>query len=97
MYSGVKGNGNGRKINLSSPWPTLYASWRRGLSILGGDTNFDLMQAGIDYTIPMKLLGRSKIILKAGMFLNVKQLLIVFKFSKMIFVAQRSYDRKNIF
>jgi hypothetical protein len=85
----------GRKINIGSAWPTLSLGWRRGLPLLGGDSDYDLFTAGISYDIPMKLLGTSKIVAKGGIFLNAKALPFIdyqhFNGNQTIFTGPKAY------
>jgi len=59
-----------RKINTGSKFPTFNLEYKKGIYALGSDVNFDVLQAGMNYTLNLGLVGKSIIAAKAGTFLN---------------------------
>ncbi|MFI5135706.1 MAG: DUF5686 family protein, partial [Chitinophagales bacterium] len=59
-----------RKIITGSKFPTFNLEYRKGIYALGSDVNFDVLQAGMNYTLNFGLVGKSQIAFEAGTFLN---------------------------
>jgi len=72
------------KIILGSAWPTLYASWRKGIpGIFGSTVNFDYLEFGIKQNFKLGLLGTSAYTIRTGSYLNRKDLRLVdYKFQR---------------
>lgn len=72
------------KIILGSAWPTLYASWRKGIpGIFGSAVDFDYLEFGIKQSFKLGLLGTSAYTIKTGSYLNRKDLRLVdYKFQR---------------
>ena len=62
------------KIILDSPYPRLEIYYRKGLSILGAETNYDQLSALIAGDLPAGLVGESNYMISAGTFLNKKKM-----------------------
>ena len=64
-----------RKIRLGSKWPTFTLLHRKGWSgPLSSDINFDYLQASVEQNLVFGVLGNSNYSLKAGKFINDKDL-----------------------
>ncbi len=61
-----------RKFILGSDFPTFYISYRRGLPILGGDTDFDFVSLAMRDNIKLGMAGTSRYNLEGGMFISDK-------------------------
>lgn len=67
-----------RKINLGSKWPTFTLLHRKGwLGPLGSDIDFDLLEFAVEQDIIFGTLGNAKYRVKAGQFINTKDLRFV--------------------
>ncbi len=62
-----------RKFILGSDIPTIYISYRRGLPIAGGDTDFDFVSIALKDYIKLGMAGTSRYNLEGGMFLSKKE------------------------
>lgn len=64
-----------RKIRLGSRWPTFTLLHRKGWDgPLSSDINFDYIQASVEQNLLFGILGNSNYSLKAGQFINSKDL-----------------------
>ena len=72
------------KVILGSKWPTIYVEWRKGIkNILASEVDFDYLEAGVQQTLNLGLLGQSKYKVSTGSFLNQGDLrLIDYKFER---------------
>ncbi len=62
------------KINLESPYPTLYVQYRKGIpNVLGSEADFDFLRVGLDKDLRMGLVGESRFDISYGTFLRKKQ------------------------
>ena len=67
-----------RKIRLDSKWPTFTILHKKGWNgPLSSDIDFDYVEAKVDQTIRFGVLGNSSYELKAGQFINSKDLRFV--------------------
>lgn len=63
------------KIILGSKWPTLYATWRKGIAgVINSQTDFNYMEAGVEQKINVGILGNLQYNFKTGTFLNKRDL-----------------------
>jgi len=65
---------NGKKRLIQNSSPLFRLSYKKGLNALGGDTDFDQLEAGIKYRWEIGVRGRLDINTFAGSFLNNDQL-----------------------
>lgn len=63
-----------RKIILSSKYPEFKIDYKKGLSMLGSDVNYDLLKIGTAYKWRMGQLGESRLSSWAGTFLNNREI-----------------------
>ena len=64
-----------RKVRLGSKWPTFTLTHRKGWSgLLSSDIDFDYLQASVEQNLVFGVLGNSNYSLKAGKFINDKDL-----------------------
>lgn len=64
-----------RKIRLSSKWPTFQLLHQKGWNgPLGSDVDFDYLEASVEQNLILGVLGNSNYELKAGKFLNKRDL-----------------------
>lgn len=63
-----------RKIILSSEYPDVYVFYKKGINLLGGDTNYDLVKVGSEYSLRVGQVGTSKISAQTGLFLNTRRM-----------------------
>ncbi len=61
-----------RKFILGTDFPTIKISYRRGIPILGGDTDFDFVSLALTDRVKLGIAGTSKYNLEGGMFLSDK-------------------------
>ena len=64
------------KVPVGSKYPTFYASYRKGITALGSDVDYDKWSFGLSDEINFKLLGALKYRFSIGGFLNSKQVYI---------------------
>lgn len=65
------------RIRIRSPFPTFLFSYRKGVSVLGSQVDFDQIEFGVTDTYRKGLLGSGYYKLFAGDFLNKKSLTFV--------------------
>lgn len=66
------------KIILGSKWPTIFIEWRKGIKgIFNSSIDFDYLETGLEQRWKFGTLGVSSYKLKAGSFLNTKDLRLV--------------------
>lgn len=58
------------KVNFSTKYPVLTLGYSKGLYLLGSVVDYDKITAGVSHKFDLKLLGKSDITLKGGVFLN---------------------------
>lgn len=61
-----------RKFTVGSKYPELHIEYRRGLPILGADTNYDFLSLAVKDDIRLGTAGVSSFNLEGGMFLSDK-------------------------
>lgn len=59
-----------RKRIIGSVWPTIFVNYRKGIQALESDVNYDFVSAGLSYDLNLGQLGRTKLDVDAGTFLN---------------------------
>ncbi len=63
------------KINLDSPYPTLYVQYRKGIpGVLGSKADFDFLRVGLDKDLRLGLFGESRFDVSFGTFLRKKEI-----------------------
>lgn len=72
------------KIILGSKWPTIYATWKKGVpKLFGSEINFDYLEFGLEQEINLGVAGNTTYRIKTGDFLNTKDLRIIdYKFMR---------------
>ena len=62
---------NSRKRYVRSDFPTIFATWQKGMNgLLGGDSNFDQLTLGIRQGIKSGLMQRFTYMVRGGAFIN---------------------------
>ncbi len=63
------------KINIGSKYPSLFISYRKGISgLLGSEVDYDLVKAAVEGRLRLGIFGRSRWMISAGKFLNDRKL-----------------------
>jgi hypothetical protein len=72
------------KVILGSNWPTIYATWRKGIpKVFNSSVNFDYLEFGLTQRLKLGLAGISDYSLFSGSFHNIKDLRLVdYKFMR---------------
>ncbi|MFA7272620.1 MAG: DUF5686 family protein [Crocinitomicaceae bacterium] len=64
-----------RKVRLGSKWPSIYATYERGIpKLFGSDINHEYLLGGITQTFKIGTIGTSSYHIKSGQFLSAKAL-----------------------
>ena len=62
-----------RKVVLGSKFPTFYVRHTKGWNqVFGSDIDYDFMEVGLNHNVTIGTLGNSRYSIKAGTFLNTK-------------------------